>query len=165
MRSSFEAYQESLALTVVWIEHLAGKHSDSTPEEVSEEIRKAHPQSKWAPLPETGSSGPDIWAQLRGCVRELAPLVNAFPKAATLFSWDRIYFDSHLSYVGWVPKHAHEGDQICAFAGSRYPFVIRPCDGGFRLIGACYMHGIMEGEAYELPSMGGDDDDMMITLV
>jgi hypothetical protein len=75
--------------------------------------------------------------------------VDAFITACSQFSIERIYFASETGYLGWVPCHAQEGDQICAFYGSRYPFVIRECAEGFQLIGACYMHGIMEGEAID----------------
>ena len=78
-------------------------------------------------------------------------------------SLDRRFFASDRGYVGWVPCHAREGDQICAFYGSRYPFVVRQCGDDWRLIGACFMHGLMEGEAALLPGINGDRDGM-ITL-
>jgi hypothetical protein len=42
---------------------------------------------------------------------------------------------------------------------------MRPKGEGFQLIGACYMHGIMEGEAIELQNIEGDTEDVMITLI
>jgi hypothetical protein len=67
--------------------------------------------------------------------------------------------------VGWVPRHAQEGDPICAFNGCRFPLVIQPKVEEYELVGACYMHGIMEGEAIELSNTGGGAEDVTIALV
>ena len=53
-------------------------------------------------------------------------------------------------YVGLVPDDATEGDVICVVVGGDVPFVLRRCDDDvYRLLGDCYVHGIMEGEALE----------------
>jgi hypothetical protein len=50
-------------------------------------------------------------------------------------------------YFGTVPDEAEEEDLIVIFFGIRVPFVLRPVgDGTFKLIGHCYVHGIMGGE-------------------
>jgi len=50
-------------------------------------------------------------------------------------------------YVGWVPFATLSGDEVAIIAGLDAPFVIRPVgDGNYRLIGECYIHGVMEGE-------------------
>jgi len=50
-------------------------------------------------------------------------------------------------YFGTVPSEAQEGDLIAIFFGLRIPFVLRTLAGGtYKLIGPCYMHGIMDGE-------------------
>lgn len=59
----------------------------------------------------------------------------------------RKYFMSANGYIGLVPEAAQEGDMICIFMGGMTPFVIRPAGGNYKLIGACYVHGIMHGEA------------------
>ncbi len=50
-------------------------------------------------------------------------------------------------YIGLLPEAAQEGDQLCVFMGGRTPFVIRPIKENYQLIGACYVHGIIYGEA------------------
>ena len=55
--------------------------------------------------------------------------------------------------LGLVPKTAQEGDEILVFPGARTPFVVR-CSGNAsedepesrRLIGDCYIRGLMHGE-------------------
>jgi hypothetical protein len=51
-------------------------------------------------------------------------------------------------YLRWVPHTAAAGDIICIFSGSEVPFFLR-ADGTdhYTLIGECYLHGIMDGEA------------------
>ena len=57
-------------------------------------------------------------------------------------------------HVGWVSRFANEGDQICIFRGSRFPFVIRrvgPCHSRrYRLRGDCYIHGLMEENLFKI---------------
>jgi hypothetical protein len=67
-------------------------------------------------------------------------------------AWGRSFFLSERGTLGWVPKHAKRGDRICVFQGSLIPWVIRPREEGDRLtlIGACYMQGLMNSEAFEL---------------
>jgi hypothetical protein len=43
--------------------------------------------------------------------------------------------------------------------------VIQPKVEEYELVGACYMHGIMEGEAIELSNTGGGAEDVTIALV
>lgn len=51
-------------------------------------------------------------------------------------------------FVGLVPQGAGKGDTICVIPGARVPFLIRRYEGSekWRLIGECYIDGIMYGE-------------------
>lgn len=40
------------------------------------------------------------------------------------------------------------GNIIAIFSGAIVPFVLRPIDDHFMVIGPCYVHGIMDGEAF-----------------
>lgn len=52
-----------------------------------------------------------------------------------------------------VPEKAAVGDSICILHGSEVPYVLRlQEDGTFTVVGECYAHGIMHGEALEHPS-------------
>jgi hypothetical protein len=51
-------------------------------------------------------------------------------------------------YLGYVPSSSQIGDKICILFGSPVPFVLREDEGGFfKLVGECYIHGVMDGEA------------------
>jgi hypothetical protein len=50
-------------------------------------------------------------------------------------------------FVGLVPDAAKVGDRICLLHGGRVPFVLRRQEKGFSLVGECYVHGLMKGEA------------------
>jgi hypothetical protein len=42
------------------------------------------------------------------------------------------------------------GDRICVLLGGRTPFVVRATeDGCYRLIGECYLHEMMDGQAMD----------------
>jgi Heterokaryon incompatibility protein (HET) len=59
-------------------------------------------------------------------------------------------------YLGLVPLEAEVGDVVCIINGSCVPFVLRPCRDikwAFRLVGKCYIYGIMEGEAMEMKDL------------
>lgn len=63
-------------------------------------------------------------------------------------------------YVGLVPLYSENGDRISIFKGGRVPFVLRPSnqqEGKFQLIGGCYIHGLMKGEAFQLPNWADVD--------
>jgi len=61
-----------------------------------------------------------------------------------------------------VPDEAREGDVLVFFDGARVPHVLRPVDAAverelrgacgatasYWLIGDCYLHGLMHGEAF-----------------
>jgi hypothetical protein len=50
-------------------------------------------------------------------------------------------------FAGLVPISTKNGDKICIFQTCAVPYVLREIEGGYTLIGDCYIHGIMHGEA------------------
>jgi hypothetical protein len=64
---------------------------------------------------------------------------------------------TEAGFLGAIPSAAKEGDHIAVMSGGRLPLIIRPvyksvwrkCEKfTYRVIGPCYVHGIMDGEAY-----------------
>jgi hypothetical protein len=51
--------------------------------------------------------------------------------------------------IGWVPERTEKGDRICVFRDGSVPCVICPRDPCFEVIGECYIHDLMDGEALE----------------
>ena len=53
--------------------------------------------------------------------------------------------------IGLVPWRAKEGDRISVFLGGPAPFVTRGTSTGHdTLVGECYIHGLMDGEIFEM---------------
>lgn len=46
-------------------------------------------------------------------------------------------------------KQASVGDSICLLEGCTVPVILRPCGGGYKLIGEAFVHGIMKGEFWK----------------
>lgn len=56
--------------------------------------------------------------------------------------------------IGLVPKLANVGDEIYLLAGGKFLYVLRPQGDCYRLIGECYIHGLMDGEALKVLQSG-----------
>ena len=61
----------------------------------------------------------------------------------------RHFFASKKGYMGVAPLMAEVGDMICILYGAQVPFLLRPRDDHYLLVGDCYVHGIMEGQAMD----------------
>ena len=60
---------------------------------------------------------------------------------------NRALFSTEKGYIGLGPPHCRPGDIVCILFGGEVPFVLRPVEGRYQLVGDAYVHGIMEGEA------------------
>jgi hypothetical protein len=72
----------------------------------------------------------------------------------TVHGW-RFVITEH-GFVGTVPESAEAGDVVVILKGAGVPFVLRKSStrpGAFRLVGECYIHGMMNGEALSLPQI------------
>ncbi|KAF2113332.1 heterokaryon incompatibility protein-domain-containing protein [Lophiotrema nucula] len=72
----------------------------------------------------------------------LDDLRRAFRAAAQ----NRCFAVTGKNYFGLVPRGTRVGDRIFILNGGPVPFVVREAEGGFVLVGECYIHGIMRGE-------------------
>jgi hypothetical protein len=86
---------------------------------------------------------------------EHASLLNRlairFDSAFNRFDGSRDFFVSYEGRIGWVPIRTEQDDQVFIFQGSRIPFIARPVgEDGWEYIGPCYVHGLMDGEAWDL---------------
>jgi len=54
---------------------------------------------------------------------------------------------THDGYIGIAPPLVQENDLLCLIPGLRVPFMLRRwTEGGYLLVGECYVHGLMYGE-------------------
>ncbi|KAF2485505.1 heterokaryon incompatibility protein-domain-containing protein [Neohortaea acidophila] len=61
----------------------------------------------------------------------------------------RVVFASATGYIGLAPHGTMEGDLIFVVIGADVPFVLRPCEQGYELIGEAYVQGAMSGQVME----------------
>jgi hypothetical protein len=60
-------------------------------------------------------------------------------------------FITGKGHIGMGPKTLEEGDVIMVPLGSKVPYAVRKREeGGYRLVGEAYTHGIMDGEILEM---------------
>ena len=59
---------------------------------------------------------------------------------------ERKLFKTASGRFGLEPSAMRPGDICCILFGASVPFVIRRCDQAFKLVGECYIHGVMRGE-------------------
>jgi hypothetical protein len=93
---------------------------------------------------EKDDSKPLDWSSALG--KELEDSLFAIPCPPFIQTSNR-FFVSKRDFVGRVPEMTDLDDLIFLPYGSQMPYVVRPSDerrGTYRLIGGCYVHGIME---------------------
>jgi len=94
--------------------------------------------------------GPPAWAFHDMLLRKLS---EPFTEAEDRVQYARNFFVSHLGRIGWVPFRTRAGDQVCVMQGMRIPLILRPRGDRWEVIGACYVHGLMDGELWDLDGL------------
>lgn len=80
--------------------------------------------------------------EMESCMHEFATTLYA------PFSVNRQVMLSELGFLGLVPPGARVGDDVIILFGVGTPFVVRRRDNGsYKMIGECFVYGIMGGEA------------------
>jgi hypothetical protein len=72
-------------------------------------------------------------------------------------------FNTASGLRGLGPGGMRPGDIVCVLYGASMPFVIRPEGAAYRLIGECYVHGLMRGQG--VPEASTDMENSWIELV
>jgi hypothetical protein len=75
---------------------------------------------------------------------------DEWSRAANGASRNRIFARTKKGYYVLGPKVMKEGDVVCVLYGGKMPFVLRPWGHYFLLVGECYVHGLMNGEAMDM---------------
>ena len=84
------------------------------------------------------------------------------PKSAVLQKWmgeiclGRKLIISTEGYLGYTTEAAELEDEIWLIPRCEMPIVLRRVEGGHRLIGEAYIHGLMQGQALATDSSSGD---------
>ena len=64
-------------------------------------------------------------------------------------SYFRTFIVTQKGYIGLAPYTTKRDDVICIFLGAQTPFLLRRTGDGWMLVGECYIHGIMSGQAFD----------------
>ena len=81
----------------------------------------------------------------------LPTIVTQFLRRVLAVVWSRrLVLTKTHERLSLAPENAKKKDIICVLAGGSVPFLLRACEGGwFELVGECYVHGMMDGEALQ----------------
>ncbi|KAL0933497.1 ankyrin and het domain protein [Colletotrichum truncatum] len=72
---------------------------------------------------------------------------ETFSGAHNKWTYNRRFYRSEGGRFGWVVDGTQPGDAVVLFHGCDSTFVVRQtADGTWRIIGDCYIHGLMDGE-------------------
>ena len=118
--------------------------SESSPNTLSEELEEACRKVKADPeAVRLRDQGPRKINQDWGSysMRYLIGMMDA--------AFDRRLFATGNKYIGLAPAGTKVGDLVCVLLGGNTPFLLRPSEeysDRYRLVGECYVHGIMHGE-------------------
>ncbi|MCJ1378622.1 hypothetical protein MMC17_001721 [Xylographa soralifera] len=63
--------------------------------------------------------------------------------------FDRTLVELAKYRLGLCPRDCRQGDLVCILHGSNVPVLLRPQGNYYEVVGQCYVHGIMEGEAVD----------------
>ncbi|KUJ24428.1 HET-domain-containing protein [Mollisia scopiformis] len=91
---------------------------------------------------------------------EKGKMATKYWAMASLVSVGKTFCVTGKGYIGWVPNGSKIGDSVSLVYGAQTPFVMRRYEGNnestagndqdFLLVGACYLHGMMDGEGSDL---------------
>jgi hypothetical protein len=100
------------------------------------------------------------WDSMRGFVTDIlsANFICGQP------SFPRSFRVTDEGHIAMVPQLSEPGDAICVIYGAQVPFVLRRVTDGleeelgvrYLLVGECYVHGMMDGEALRLGNRAED---------
>jgi hypothetical protein len=79
---------------------------------------------------------------------------------ATSAADGRILARTRKGYYVLGPAALEEGDIICVLYGCKMPFCLRPIGNRYILVGECYVHGLMKGDALDMLARGIIHDQM-----
>ena len=69
----------------------------------------------------------------------------------------RVFVTTSTGFIGLTPHGTQEGDLIYIIMGFDIPFVLRPYEDGYELIGEAYIQGIMHGEVVQMEHIPVED--------
>ncbi|MCJ1406586.1 hypothetical protein MMC19_000652 [Ptychographa xylographoides] len=74
-------------------------------------------------------------------------------KTMRVLEW-RTFGTTEDNHMGLFPVGTEPGDSVCILLGGATPFILKHCGEHSHLVGECYIHGLMDGEAMDLLGQG-----------
>ncbi|RYP56139.1 hypothetical protein DL771_012084 [Monosporascus sp. 5C6A] len=146
--SGFFAYVQTLSngcMAIYWRDHAAEPYGD-----IPHEKWLAHSAAYLTKVVDKAAISPEL--------RRLAEKGDAhkWSRAATGASSSRRFARTTRGYYVMGPQVMEKGDIVCMLFGGKMPFCLRHClDSQFYLlVGECYIHGFMNGEAVDMLERG-----------
>jgi hypothetical protein len=68
---------------------------------------------------------------------------------ATSILVGRTFFTTESGHMGIGSRRMQIGDEVCVLFCGETLFILRPIKKHYRLVGECYVHGLMQGEPME----------------
>ncbi|RYP09262.1 hypothetical protein DL764_001389 [Monosporascus ibericus] len=153
-QSSFFAYVQTLSngcMAIYWQDHAAEPYGA-----VPHEKWLAHGAAYLTKAVDKAAISPEL--------RRLADKGDAqkWSRAATGASSNRRFARTTKGYYVMGPQAMEKGDIVCVLFGGKMPFCLRPCLGSryYLLVGECYVHGFMNGEAIAMLEKGVGCEDI-----
>jgi hypothetical protein len=81
--------------------------------------------------------------------RRECEVATAYDMAIQVSAFGRTLFVIEKGFMGLGPDRIQKGDVVAVFHGAWTPFILRPFGEEFRLVGDCYISGLMDGEALQ----------------
>ncbi|KAJ4154804.1 hypothetical protein LMH87_000080 [Akanthomyces muscarius] len=98
-----------------------------------------------------GTSHSNVSKDVLSAAGDLGPEADSdnWSRWATSASDGRIFARTRTGYYVLGPAAIQAGDVVCVLLGCKVPFCLRPVGSRYQLVGECYVHGLMKGEAME----------------
>ncbi|CZR54185.1 related to heterokaryon incompatibility protein [Phialocephala subalpina] len=68
----------------------------------------------------------------------------------TVINMERRLVTTEGGSIGMAPYRVRKGDMVSVLVGCNIPVILRQRGSGYEVIGECYLHGFMNGEAFKL---------------
>ncbi|KAI4653184.1 uncharacterized protein J4E79_008697 [Alternaria viburni] len=91
---------------------------------------------------------------------DLAVTRSIYDDSRVDYCLDRRFFVTGAGRVGIGPRCMQPGDVVVVLRGGRWPFIMRKKGDDYWLLGAAYVHGIMDGEVVQLHNARGGSEEV-----
>ena len=93
---------------------------------------------------------PPLFSELNAATPSRDRSAGLFDRAMQGACCNRKFFTTASGYVGLGPKIMQpDDDDVVVVYGSQHPFVLRQYGEEYRLVGSCYVEGVMDGEVVQ----------------